>query len=323
MARKSPILSILLCVYNGEAYLRQAVDSILQQSYCDFELVLVDDGSTDGAVGQIADLNDERIKIVRKKNTGLTDSLNVGLRHCNGQFIARHDADDISLPQRFVKQLSFLQKNENIGAVGCAVRLIDEDGDIIGGLEYPTDTEHLYEKNIQANQFVHGSLMFRRELLKKVSGYRNEFIFAQDYDLTLRCQEVSLLANLSEPLYLSRFGGQRISTNKAAEQAAIANMARIFAKQRRSGEQDIIQAKQYNGDYMAFADEQVTYANNDQVLLYLYLRAGLGSKARNCIQRLLARGEGNPIKLGINYILSFLPKSIGRFVYRSFDKARG
>lgn len=322
MIRQSTTLSVLLCVYNGKPYLGQAVKSILAQSYADFELVLVDDGSTDGAVTEIKRLQDKRIKIISKENTGLTDSLNIGLQYCTAEYIARHDADDMSLPERFEQQIQFLQKNEKIAAVGTAVKLMDDDADIIGQLDFPTEAEDLYIKNIHINQFMHGCMMFRKSLLQKVGGYRKEFIYAQDYDLTLRCQEKALLANLPQALYLSRFGSQRISVNKAAEQAAIANMARTFAKQRRNQGADAIQEKQYDGDYMRFSGGSSEQGNNQQILLYLYLRAGFGKKARRCIRQLFTGKKSNRIKLTINYLLSFLPKALTAVIYSRFDNMR-
>ena len=322
MIEKPVKLSVLLCVYNGKPHLEQAIKSILAQSYTDFELILVDDGSTDKAVTEIEQLGDQRIKIVRKSNTGLTDSLNVGLEHCSGKYVARHDADDVSLPERFEKQIDFLQQNKHIGAVGSAVKLMDEDGDIIGELNFPTGSDELHRLNISTNQFVHGSLMFRRELLKKVNGYRTEFIYAQDYDLTLRCQEKTPLANLQHPLYLLRFGSQRISANKTADQAAIAGMAREFARQRREKGKDAIQTKQYDGNYMKFSDSSIEHADSQQVLLYLYLRSGYAKKARACIRSLFVTGNVNRLKLALNYILSFLPKKLTMAFYNQIDSVR-
>ena len=165
--------------------------------------------------------------------------------------------------------------------------------------------------------------MIRRELLEKLQGYRNEFVYSQDYDLTLRAQELSKIENLSSILYQSRFGGQRISSCKVNEQKACANMARSFAVQRRNGGQDSIEAGTFSGDFMQYTDGQTASAvNNDHVLLYLYLRAGLGQKSRETIRSILTEMAKPSLPLRVKYCLSYLPKPILKGIYHTLDALR-
>ena len=321
--KSSPLVSVLLCTYNDKSWLLNAVQSILSQQSVNLELILVDDGSTDGGVDEIEGMNDPRIQIIKKKNTGLTDSLNHGLAFCEGDFIARQDADDRSLPMRLKKQVEYMLRHQDVGVLGCASQIIDEDGDELQSLSYPQNHAELLEKHITSNQFIHGSLMMRHELLNEISGYRNEFVYSQDYDLTLRAQEVCKVENLAEVLYQSRFGGQRISSEKVNEQKACANMARHFAKQRRNGKKDSIQNQRFSGNFLSYADDQNnSAANNDHVLLYLYLRAGLGEKTRQTIKKIAVAEECFSFKLTVKFLLTYLPKSILKSIYQLLDNLR-
>ena len=320
-----PVVSVLLCVFNGGRHLRKAVDGILAQTFTDFELLIVDDGSTDNAVDQLAVINDDRIRVLKKTNSGLTRSLNEGLRHCRGDYIARQDADDISHPQRLRHQVMFLQANDSVGVLGSAADLIDDDDDAIGALNFDCSNEALLDSLIKKNQFVHGALMFRRKVLDEVGGYRDAFVYAQDYDLTLRCQEVTKLANLPEKYYQLRFGNQRISINHAREQNGFANMAREFCNQRRKIGADVLQAGSYDGDISTYIDDAVDLADQPRIMLYLYLRSGHSHKTRVCLKTLLQRDL--PLKARLKYrlnlFLSYFPMDVNGWMYRGMDRLRG
>ena len=319
-----PMVSVLLCTYNGGRYLAASVSSILSQSFEDFELVLVDDGSTDESVKTIELIDDARINIIKKPNTGLTHSLNVGIKHCRGKYVARQDADDFSHPHRFQAQVMFLESHSHVGVLGSAVNLIDDDDDVIGALSFDQSHEALLRSHLETNQFVHGSLMIRRRVLNQVGGYREAFTYAQDYDLTLRCQEITALANLAEKCYSLRFGSQRISINNAAHQRSCANMARAFAQQRRETGTDDLQSNDYDGDVGKFANSAEADADQVLIMLYLYLRSDHNKKARKCLKTVLQRPLSikQKMKYRASYLISFLPSKISKSIYLSTDRLR-
>jgi glycosyltransferase involved in cell wall biosynthesis len=207
-----PHVSVIMSVYNDERYLREAVDSILAQTFIDFELVIIDDGSNDETATILSTYQDPRIAVHRQANRGLVAALNRGLALARGELLARMDADDRSHPERLQKQVAFLNQHPTIGLVGTACRIIDETGvSRAPFLHYPTDSSHLQAELLLHNCFCHGSVMFRRACIEQVGMYRPECAGDGDYDLWLRISEHFAVANLDEPLYDYRSHAQSIS----------------------------------------------------------------------------------------------------------------
>lgn len=204
-ANTMPKISVILPVYNAEAFIADAVNSILTQSVQDFELILIDDASSDRTSELLAGMSDPRIRLVRHDtNRGLVASLNEGLLLARGNFIARMDHDDIALPDRFARQLAFLERHHSIGVIGTGYRLIDSEGAL--GLSYSPPVTH--EEISWAMSFLcplaHPTVMARRELLIAHGGYSESAAYAEDYDLWERLSRQAKFANLSEPLLLLR-----------------------------------------------------------------------------------------------------------------------
>jgi glycosyltransferase involved in cell wall biosynthesis len=226
-------IGVLLPVYNVEAYVAEALESIQTQTFTDIEIVIVDDGSTDKTlriVEQIAS-TDSRIKIVRApRNLGLPLALNLGLQFCRAPFIARMDGDDIALPPRLEKQLRFLEENQGIGLVGCATSAIDEHGRSIPGLGVsvkPITQEAIARTALLAPPCSHIWLA-RREVYDTLSGYR-EISVAEDYDFLLRAISAGFrITNLPESLMLIRTRSGNISSRLEQRKAHyyIANLYR-------------------------------------------------------------------------------------------------
>ena len=128
MSAHTPELSVVMAIYNGREFLREAIDSVLSQTMRDFEFVIVDDGSTDGSHSIVESYSDPRIRIISQENTGLAQALNNGISESKGEFIARMDQDDICLPERFAVQLEFLKNHHDVVAVGCGAIYMDESG---------------------------------------------------------------------------------------------------------------------------------------------------------------------------------------------------
>ncbi|MEB3280994.1 MAG: glycosyltransferase [Lyngbya sp.] len=200
-------VSILMSVYNGTQHLNKAVESILEQTFSDFEFVIVDDGSTDNSWQLLTDYaaQDSRIVLIQnEKNIGLERSLNKGLSKCKGEYLARQDADDISFPNRLELQTQFLDTHPEVGALGTAVELINQTGAFIGKDYLPPDHDSLQALLFFNNFMHHSTLMARRQLMQDAGGYNINLRYAEDYDLWWRLSRLSQLATLPETLLYRR-----------------------------------------------------------------------------------------------------------------------
>ena len=230
-----PKISVLIAVYNAEKYIQQALKSIYNQTYQDFEIILVDDASTDKTSEILFNMKDSRTFIYRNsENKGLTKSLNIGLKLCRGEYIARMDADDISHPQRFKKQVRYLDENPKCLVLGSWYGRIDSTGQIWGTKETPTTYENIRKNLLIGNCVGHGSAMLRRSSLVEIGGYNEKYICAQDYDLWLRLSEVGELRNLGEYLYYLRSWTGAISAARGKQQNEYAELALQEALLRKS-----------------------------------------------------------------------------------------
>ena len=207
-----PRVSVVMSVYNGTMFLREAVESILNQTFTDFEFIIIDDGSTDGTAQIFDSYADPRIILIKnKQNIGLAASLNKGIAIARGNYIARMDADDISFPDRLARQICFLQKNHEIGVLGTSAQVIGELGNEIGVLQYPIE-HHLIEWGICfGSPFVHSTVMIRSDMLRRVGGYSTDILCAEDRDLWQRLSRVAKFCNLRDILIKHRQHGNSVS----------------------------------------------------------------------------------------------------------------
>lgn len=209
-----PKVSVLMSVYNGERYLRQAVESILAQTFADFEFIIIDDCSNDLSGSIINSYSDPRIVSVRNEiNLGLTGSLNAGLEIVRGEYIARMDCDDVSLPERLGKQVSFMDSHPEVGVCGAWAKDIDEAGRVIA--DRPTRIGELADYYYWIpSPVIHPSAMIRAALLKRLR-YDHNLRYAQDYDLWLRIVKTGYkLASMPEHLLQYRVHAGSISKSK-------------------------------------------------------------------------------------------------------------
>ena len=186
----SPLVSVVLPVRNGGEFLSQAVDSILSQTFENLELLLIDDHSTDSAISSL-DKSDPRLKIFNSKGNGVVDAFNTGFEIGRGQYIARMDADDFSLPSRIQCQLDYLDKHPRVDISGCCVEIFSEAG-IQGGLErYQSwlnsvrEPDQVHQQIFIESPLPNPGLMFRKAALQQLGGYRSNQ-WPEDYDLLLR-----------------------------------------------------------------------------------------------------------------------------------------
>jgi glycosyltransferase involved in cell wall biosynthesis len=209
-----PEITVLMSCYNAENWLEEAVESVLSQTYSNFEFILVDDGSKDETLGIIRkyEKSDSRIKVITKVNTGLSDSLNAGIAQAQGLWTARLDADDISEPTRLEKQLAFISSNPQTVLLGTGFLEIDADGVIIKQHQYPSGNKVLrshLEKCLRF--FPHSSAFYRTADVQMISGYNKKYTSAQDWDLWLRLSDSGEIACLNEPLVRIRQHANQIS----------------------------------------------------------------------------------------------------------------
>jgi glycosyltransferase involved in cell wall biosynthesis len=222
----SPCVTVLLCVHNDRQYVGQAIDSILSQQFDDFELVCIDDASTDGSADVLIAYRDPRIRHFRnEKNLGLTASLNRGLSLARGKYIARMDADDICEMDRLADQTAFLDSHLQVGILGTSRRLIDESGAEITVARAAEDDAAIRWKCLLGNPFAHPTVMLRRSiLLEHDLKYDESFRTAQDYELWTRLLIHTRGANLPKPLIRYRL---RQGASRTSGPAQLANHDRI------------------------------------------------------------------------------------------------
>ncbi len=224
-----PLLSVIMSIFNGEKYVKETVESVLNQSFRDFEFIIVNDGSTDGTSEILRSFKDERIRIINQENRGLTKSLNRSIGGSEGRYVGRIDCGDIAFEKKFEVQLNFLEGNRDIYGVGTWANLIDEKGNMVGMLKYPTEYEKIRKVILRYNPFVHPSLVFRKEMFDEIGLYDESFEFAQDYDLMLRAVSRFNIVNLPEVLLNYRVSEEAISSRKMKKQEYYALKARIKA----------------------------------------------------------------------------------------------
>ncbi|MDJ0619011.1 MAG: glycosyltransferase [Calothrix sp. MO_192.B10] len=195
-------VTVLMAIYNGQDYLREAVDSILAQTFQDFEFLIINDGSTDSTREIICSYHDPRIRLIHNEhNLGLTRSLNKGWELAKGEFIARQDADDISEPERLAKQVAFLETHSEVALVGTWFKNIDPQGSLIGEYDLPCDSTEIRWEILFYSPFVHSAVMFRKDIISEQIGLYNEaFSYAQDYDLWWRISRRFKVANIKDYL---------------------------------------------------------------------------------------------------------------------------
>lgn len=212
-----PKVSVIMAVYNGALYVRTAINSILSQSLTDFELIVVDDASTDETSSILKSYTDNRLIILRNsENLGFARSLNRALARASGDYVARMDADDISISCRFEKQVNFLDTHPEIGLLGSAYYRMVLSGRRLGGpVRKPESDAEIRWAILLENPFCHPSVMVRRQVLVTYDlGYDPEFTTTQDYELWVRVLEHCEGANLRDPLLLYRFHGKSVSWSR-------------------------------------------------------------------------------------------------------------
>jgi hypothetical protein len=235
-----PIVTVLMSVRNGERYLDDAVGSILGQTLSDIELLVVDDGSTDESLSmlQAHAANDARVRVETQPGRGVAVALNRGLATARGRYVARMDADDISVTDRLAQQVSLLERDPTLVLVGSCIDVLDAGGSVVARLDHPSAPDAVREQLLDGNCIVHPTVVFRTDAVRDAGGYRSAFVHAEDYDLWLRLSETYRLANVQQRLLGYRVHPCQVTSDNLAEQAMSAIAARVVAKIRRAGAEE-------------------------------------------------------------------------------------
>lgn len=238
-----PAISVAMSVYNGERFLGQAIESVLGQTFGDFEFLILDDGSRDRTREIVAGYaaRDSRIRPIFRENRGLVASLNELVDEAHAQIVARMDADDVCMPERFARQIAFLAGHPDHGVVGCWSEDIDEEGKsyTVDAPEHP-DTHEAFLAAIESGGplICHPAAMFRRDLVRSVGGYHAAFRHCEDLDLWLRLASLTRLCSIPERLIRYRHYAQQVSSRHATEQQVGAAVARLAYEERKAGRPD-------------------------------------------------------------------------------------
>lgn len=310
----NPKISVIMSVYNGERYLREAIESILSQTFTDFEFIIVNDGSTDNSLEIIQSYHDDRIRVINNEiNCGLTKSLNKAIREARGEYIARQDADDISLPNRFEEQIKHLEEHPQVALLGTSIYRIDSGGKI---LRKTVAMVNPGKSLFRQNQFNHGSTMFKREAVNRLGGYNELFRYSQDYELWLRLAKYYEVSNLTQVLYKLRFHNEAIRFKHGDESA----LYHLLAPKLASDELDTKVLKAIKDDGIKSLYPHLN--KNEKVFFH---KAAAYMQAQNKNMKLAREEYKKALKLkpldfrnNINLLLSYLGKGTWTKVHRIF-----
>lgn len=308
---EKPLVSVLITVYNDEKNIAIAVKSILEQTFQDFEIIIVNDGSTDNTEDVIKNLqvNDSRILLVNQNNQGTSKAANNGLSYCRGKYIARLDSDDYSFPHRLNFQFNYLESHPDVVLIGGGSFIIDHDNNIIGSRNVKTNNPQktLMHRCI----FQQSDVMFRKDAVLNLGGYRVKFKNAQDYDLWLRLSEVGQIAKVQEYFGVWRLNPGGYTLSRKLEQKNEVKIIKKMALLRRKGFDDGYES------YVSNEKQHIHRNNiseNDYKILIVQslLKVGRKKDARLLIKSDLSHFKSN--KKSILYLSTFLPDIIFKLI---------
>jgi len=313
-----PLISVVMAVYNGEKYLQEAIESILNQSFKRFEFIIINDGSTDNSRKIIESYKDDRIQLVNQTNRGLPKALNIGIELAKGKYIARMDADDISYDNRLAIQYDFLEKNVKVVSVGSNADIIDMAGIYVYRTNLAISNDELKDGLPYQSPFVHPSVLMRRSTLIELGLYP-EVSVAQDLFLFIKIREYGEYANIAKPLIKYRLTPSASTRRSDATQELIRLGAENYYKQ------GIL-----NLDTIKLISDSIKETRNDLKFYYYHLLLAKKYLWNNFQPKLvrvnsyraLFNGKLSAIPLFLIF-LSFLPKRGVVLIYSNLKKSKG
>lgn len=252
----SSLVSVIIPVYNGGVYLKDCIESILNQTYINIEVIIIDDGSTDNSLDTIQYYQqmDSRLVVISRENKGLIFSLNEAISVAKGSLIARMDSDDIAYPDRIAKQVNFMEENVEIDLLGLQALKIDKDGIEIGRLKRPTGSKAINTFSLINSPVIHPGVMIRSSVLKD-DFYNDNDLYVEDYAAWLRLNNGHNIANLNDVLLKYRVHEESISQSKKQEQYLSSC---------------VIRKKYFNDDIFNFGDEIDKISNQNPSLYVMF-----------------------------------------------------
>lgn len=283
-------ISILLPVFNCGLYVKSAIQSIINNSYKNYEVIVVNDGSTDNTLGLINQFNDTRIKIYNKENSGLVETLNYGLKKCNYPIIMRMDGDDIIHHKKIETQLNYFLRNESI-LVGTQGFTIDLNEKKTGKIDLPLTHDKIIKSLLKLSSgLIHPSIMFYKDALLKIGGYNQNFNHAEDYEMYLRLSKIGKISNIEDKLIYLRKHDTNVSLVYSEDQIKNSIISReIYLKSN-----TLLISKKIYDEYKRQLDKKIFYK--------IYIK----------VQTCIVFFENNPTKL--NFIFTIILKLIRRLL---------
>jgi glycosyltransferase involved in cell wall biosynthesis len=268
---QSEPISVLMTVFNGEFYLKAALDSLINQTYKNWELILVDNGSHDQSIAVISNYHDKRIHLYRlKKNIGRTAALCFAFNKAKNEFIAILDADDVARKDRFFDQMNYIKKNTDVALIASWTQYIDEKNRVIGSHQPPFIKQNLIDSFGWTNSIDHSSVLYRKSIAVQCGGYPKDFVWAQDSALFLKIASQYKIAIIKKPLTQIRIQGQSLTRSK--------EYAKIIAEER---------VRLYEFAKRAFAFSFVGKMLNKGAIAFSKLRLHLIDQSNSVITRML------------------------------------
>jgi glycosyltransferase involved in cell wall biosynthesis len=249
MHSEIPAVSVIMPVYNAANFLTQSVESILKQTFTDFELIVINDGSTDNSEEIIKGYNDQRIRYYKQANAGVANTLNRGVFLAKGKYIWRHDADDISLPEKLQEEFTFLKANPDVALCACQVAFMTERGKVAWKYRQPDNTYfgNLIYREVKREDFnpyspiTHGTVLIRTDVIREFGAYREEFITGEDLDLWLQLIQKYKAVVLNRCLSFHRLNKGSATQKHSPKNDFYRNLAVTYYDQRIKEGQDDLQ----------------------------------------------------------------------------------
>lgn len=294
-------VSVVMCVHNGLSELRASVDSVLSQSGVELEFIVVDDGSTDGSGDVLLEYarKDNRLRLLSREHRGLTDALITGCGEAVGEYIARQDVGDISLPGRLEKQLAELSADSKLSLVSCGTRFFGPDGEFLYEVQESSAEADAALRTTNPARLhgpsCHGCTMFRKEHYVRAGGYRSQFKVAQDLDLWTRLAELGRHEVIQDVLYETSFGLGTISSEKRTQQMAA---KKVVAECMRARASDGNDAEQLEAVRRLFEDSVTASRRKTDADFYYFLASCLrGQDPGRARHYLIEALKKNPLHL--------------------------
>lgn len=290
-----------MAVHNGKRHVQQALESVLGQRLGDIEVIAVDDGSTDGTADILASCRDGRLHVIQREHAGQTPCLNAGLALARAPYVARQDADDVSLAERLTCQVEFLDRQCEVALLGTGVTLVDESGRRLREYVYPGDHEALVARLVRfESPFPHTTFMFRTQAVRELGGYDERFAKAQDFDLLFRVADRYRIASLPVPLCRLRLSVDSSTfSDGRADQLRWALVAYARARIRREGDQDFLEhpewrsiLEEFNAWFATSRYQRVFRASRQRAVARLAFSDGRSSSGVAALAAALANDPG-------------------------------